>query len=309
MNDGTILVVDDELMVRELLVEILSTAGNYNILTADNGKEALDICLSHEVDLVFTDLRMPEMGGMELLAELRRDKPEIPVVILTGFGRREDAIEALRLGASNFLLKPQEVDQVHSIASKILRMRLKNRMKQRIFDFFVEERQTYHIPSELQYTLPLIDLLTEKVAHIGICNQSELMNIRLALDEALVNAIIHGNLEITSQSKGTTLDELVSFNQLVKDRSQQLPFKERRVKVSTHLSPDSVLFSIEDEGKGFDWQMIPESFEDVEILANHGRGLILIRAFMSKVEFNEKGNKITLVKLKGDSTSTPPNLL
>ncbi|RJP31483.1 MAG: response regulator [Candidatus Omnitrophota bacterium] len=302
MSEGTILVVDDELMIRELLVEILTNAGDYHILTADNGKKALNICNDYEVDLVFTDLRMPEMNGMELLAELRRDKPEIPVVILTGFGRREDAIEALRLGASNFLLKPQEVDQVHSIASKILRMRMKKRMKQRIFDFFVEERQTYYIPSEIQFTLPLIDLLTEKVECVGICNQSELMNIRLALDEAMVNAVIHGNLEITSQSKGTTLDELVAFNQLVKERSKKEPFMHRKVKVSTQLSQDHALFTIEDEGKGFDWKMIPESFEDVEILANHGRGLILIRAFMSRVDFNEKGNKITMIKLKGDQT-------
>ncbi len=303
MSEGTILVVDDELMVRELLVEMLITAGDYNILAADNGKQALTICNENDVDLVFTDLRMPEMGGMEFLAELRRQKPEIPVVILTGFGRREDAIKALRLGASNFLLKPQEVDQVHTIASKILRMRLKKRLKQRIFDFLVEERQVYTIPNELHNTLPLIDLLTEKIERVGICNQSELMNVRLALDEALVNAIVHGNLEIASQSKGNTLDELLSFNQLVKERSQMETYNTRQVQVTTQLTQDFVSFTVEDEGQGFSWQSIPDSFEDVEILANHGRGLILIHAFMSKVEFNEKGNKITMIKKKGDSAT------
>jgi CheY-like chemotaxis protein/anti-sigma regulatory factor (Ser/Thr protein kinase) len=296
MSDGTILIVDDEKMIRDLLVDMLSEAGDYEIQSAINGKEALEICENEEIDLVFTDLRMPVMTGMEFLAEVRDKKPDIPVVILTGYGRREDVIEALRLGASNFLMKPQEVELVHSIANKILRMRYKERLEQRIFEHFIEEKQVYHIPSDPRFTLPLIDLLTEKINKIGICTHSEFMNIRLALDEALVNAIIHGNLEVPSRVKGNSLDELMEFNQMVKERSGQGPYAERKVKVVVHLTQEYASFCIEDEGNGFDWKSSPTDLEDVELLANHGRGLFLIRAFMSCVEFNEKGNEITLIK-------------
>ena len=244
---------------------------------------------SREIDLVFTDLKMPVMGGLEFLAELRMQKPDIPVVILTGYGRREDVIEALRLGASNFLMKPQEVEMVHTIAAKILRMRYKERLEQRIFEHFIEEKQIYHIPSNLSFTLPLIDLLTEKIHKIGLCTRTELMNIRLALDEALVNAIIHGNLEIPSNAKGNSLEELQKFNHLVKDRGQELPFISRKVKITSEITQDYALFSIEDEGKGFDWKSLPTELDDVELLANHGRGLFLIRAFVTNVEFNEQG--------------------
>lgn len=86
MTDGTILIVDDEKMIRDLLVAMLLESGQYRMLEAENGRDALQICQSEDVDLIFTDLKMPVMGGMELLAEMRRLKPEIPIVILTGFG-------------------------------------------------------------------------------------------------------------------------------------------------------------------------------------------------------------------------------
>lgn len=296
MNDGTILIVDDESMIRDLLVDMLSDSGDYRLLTAENGRDGLNICLHEEVDLVFTDLRMPIMEGMELLAELRKHKPEIAVVILTAFGRREDVINALRLGASNFLLKPLEVEMVRSIASKILRIRHKERLEQKIFEFMREEIQSYQIPSDMRFTLPLIDIITERIVKVGICDISELMNLRLALDEALVNAIIHGNLEIPSRAKGVTLDELMTFNRLVKERSQIMPYRERKVTIHSQLSRDFVKFQIQDEGAGFDWRSIPSDLEDVEILASHGRGLFLIRAFMTSVEFNNQGNCIIMIK-------------
>lgn len=306
MSEGTILIVDDEQMIRELLVDILSAAGNYRLLTAANGEEALTVFTNQEVDLVLTDLRMPGVTGLELLAELRRIKEDVPVIILTGYGRREDVVEALRLGASNFLMKPQEIKLVHSVASKVLRVRLKERLEQQIYDYFEAESQAYKIPNILKFTFPLIDLITDKLIRIGICDNHDLTNIRLALDEALINAIIHGNLEIPSTMKGTSLSEITKFNQLVKERSLTEPYLSRNVHVEMELSQDQVKYVIIDEGNGFDWSQMPRTFEDHEILANHGRGLLLIQAFMDKVTFNDKGNSITLVKKRTKVNSEFP---
>lgn len=304
MEVGTILIVDDEKIIRDLLCAMLKEAGDYKLLTAINGKEALKICMSEEnIDLVFSDLRMPVMSGMELLVKLRKNRPEIPVVILTGYGRREDVIEALRLGASNFLLKPQEVDMVYTVASKILRMRHQEKMEKMILDFFVEDHQMFSIPNDLHYTLPIIDLLTDKILLLGICNKAELTNLRFALDEALVNAVVHGNLEIQSSAKGATLDEMMQFNNLVKERSLEPGFSDRKVTITRHLTNEFVIFSIEDQGRGFDWRTLPKTLDDMEILSNYGRGLFLIRAFMTRVEFNDKGTRITLVKEKPDSNT------
>ncbi len=303
MSEGTILIVDDEQMIRELLVDILNAAGNYRLLTAANGEEALTIFTNQAVDLVLTDLRMPGVTGLELLAELRHIKDDVPVIILTGYGRREDVIEALRLGASNFLMKPQEIKLVHKVASKVLRVRIKERLEQQIFEYFRSEKQTYQISNILKFTFPLIDLITDKLIRVGICGAHDLTNIRLALDEALINAIIHGNLEIPSTMKGASLSEITKFNQLVKERSLSEPYSSRCVHVETELTQDSVQYIIEDQGNGFDWSQMPKSFEDHEILANHGRGLLLIQAFMDDVTFNEKGNCITLLKKRAPVNS------
>lgn len=295
-NDGTILVVDDEEIMRDLMVEILSEHHNYELLTASRGEEALEICTRRPVDLVITDLRMPGMGGIRLLAELKRATPETAVVIITGYGRREDAIQALRLGASNFLLKPDEVESVSAIAEKVLRLRQQQRLSKELLAFFDREQQTYRVPSNLLYTLPLIDTLTAKLQPLGICTRAELKNVKLALDEALVNAIVHGNLEISSELKGSTLAELVGYDDEVRHRSSIEPYCNRKVTVESVIDRTSARFTIEDEGHGFDHKSLPTDFSDMDNLASHGRGLLLIRTFMDDVWFNEKGNRITMVK-------------
>ena len=298
MTQGTILIVDDEPLIQDLLVEMLHSSGDYEIYTALDGRQALERCESTDLDLIFTDLRMPRMNGMELLAELHRRNANIPVVILTGYGRREDVIEAMRLGAVNFLMKPHEIELVHNITSKILRVRNKKRLEKSLYEYCLEERQTYQIPNDLRFTLPLIDLLTNNIIQMGLCPSSELINIRLALDEALTNAIIHGNLEISSEEKGVRLKDIAAFNEMVKRKSQEEPYCHRSVTVNSFITRAEIRFDIEDEGHGFEWRQLPHTYDEEEVLNSHGRGLFLIRSFMDEVRFNEAGNRITLVKRK-----------
>lgn len=305
MYTGTILIVDDEEQIRGIIHGMLEVNNDYRLLTASNGREALDVCAREEIDLVFTDLRMPVMDGLAFLRELRNRGSEIPVVIISGYGEREDVITALRLGASNFLLKPNEVKMVLSLADRILRVRQKDILKQKVYNYFVKETQTYRIPTNLQYTLPLIDIITDKVVQVGVCDQTDLMNLRIALDEALVNAIVHGNLEISSKEKGNSLQDLIHFNEMVREKSRTEPYCNKRVEVTLSLTPEEARFEVADEGPGFDWRNLPTSFEDVSLLSNHGRGLILIHTFMNRIEFNGKGNRIVMVKRRNGAPAAP----
>ena len=298
MPEGRILIVDDEEVIRDLMSDLLKEEGDYEIFTAASGEEALNVCAGNEIDLVFSDLRMPGMSGTQLLEFLKRDFPELPVVIITGYGGREDVIDALRLGASNFLLKPIEVEMVASIASRLISLRHREKLSAQVFDFLIEEKSEFSIPSDLRYTLALIDQIAAPLEKLAICSGAELKNVRLALDEALVNAVVHGNLEISSEQKGSTLAELVEYDQLVKTRSQQEPYRNRRIRISTEINASGARFTIEDEGNGFDHSVIPADFSEVDNLTSHGRGLLLIKAFMDEVSFNQKGNIITMCKAK-----------
>jgi len=108
---GTILIAEDEVVLRESLAELLASEG-YRVLEAGNGKEAWELASSEQVDVVLSDVRMPEMDGMALLDALHEMAPELPVVMLTAYGTVNDAVSAMRAGAIDYLLKPVQFEEV-----------------------------------------------------------------------------------------------------------------------------------------------------------------------------------------------------
>ena len=106
-----ILIAEDETVLRESLAELLTDEG-YEVVQAPDGKAAYKAVLERPVDLVLSDVRMPEMDGMQLLAELHKLAPETPVIMLTAYGTVESAVAAMRLGARDYLLKPVQFDDV-----------------------------------------------------------------------------------------------------------------------------------------------------------------------------------------------------
>ena len=100
-----ILYIDDELLVRESLAKYLERCG-YEVMQAETGEKGVEIFQLQRPDAVLVDLRMPGMGGLEVLERVNRESPETPVVLISGAGMLQDAIEALRLGAWDFITKP-----------------------------------------------------------------------------------------------------------------------------------------------------------------------------------------------------------
>ena len=117
----TILVVDDETSHLESLQRIFKREG-YHILTAESGKQALDLIRNHHVHLVLTDLVMPGMSGAELLKACRTVSPETEVVVMTAFGTIETAVEAMKNGAFDFITKPLKKVFVTKVVRQALEM-------------------------------------------------------------------------------------------------------------------------------------------------------------------------------------------
>ena len=106
-----LLVVDDEESVRNLLQRILEEAG-YQVSTAANGKEALYKVSLGETELVLLDIKMPEMSGIEVLSKLSADSPDTCAIMVTSIAETETAVEAMKLGAYDYILKPFDRDDV-----------------------------------------------------------------------------------------------------------------------------------------------------------------------------------------------------
>ncbi len=110
----TILVVDDELSMREFLKILLEKEG-YRILTAADGSEALSLADRNTIDLVVSDIRMPGISGLELLAALKEKNADLPVIMITAFASPDDAVTAMKNGAFDYITKPFNVDEIKSV--------------------------------------------------------------------------------------------------------------------------------------------------------------------------------------------------
>ncbi len=117
-----ILVVDDDSSVRIGLKKLLEMDNEYTVLEASHGKEGLEVLRSKKVDLVILDLKMPIMSGEEMFEELKKRYPDLPVIILTGHGTIENAVDFIKEGAVDFLEKPTKAERINVIIKNALKI-------------------------------------------------------------------------------------------------------------------------------------------------------------------------------------------
>ncbi len=114
-----ILVIEDDSKMRNGLVELLSEEG-YEVDSAENGQKGLEAARRADYDIVLTDLIMPSVSGMDVLREMKRAKPKTHVILITAFATVENAVEAMKNGASDYITKPFKVDEVQTKIRKVI---------------------------------------------------------------------------------------------------------------------------------------------------------------------------------------------
>jgi DNA-binding NtrC family response regulator len=117
---GAVLIVDDDADMRELAYDMLKDRG-HQVATAGSGEEALRRLTEEDYAVVLTDLRMKGMQGLELLTQIKRDHPDINVILMTAFGSVETAVEAMKHGASDYLTKPVKKDELIRVVERVIR--------------------------------------------------------------------------------------------------------------------------------------------------------------------------------------------
>src|SRR5512139_2625634 len=115
-----ILVVDDEKEIREFLSKALTRIAGFHVEMAEDGEEALKKIEQDKLDLILTDLKMPKVDGLKLITEIAKTKPEILTILMTGHGTIDSALEAMKRGASDYLTKPINLDELVLRIQKVL---------------------------------------------------------------------------------------------------------------------------------------------------------------------------------------------
>jgi DNA-binding NtrC family response regulator len=119
MGKKRVLVIDDERIVLDSITKILKEE-NFEVDVTLSGRQGLEWAIAKDYDIVLTDLRMPDIGGMRVLRDVKRAKPTMPVVMITGFSNVKSAVEAMKLGAAEYLEKPFAPDALVKVIQKAL---------------------------------------------------------------------------------------------------------------------------------------------------------------------------------------------
>jgi CheY-like chemotaxis protein len=291
----TILVVDDSAFDRHLIGQLLASLGELRVVFASNARDGLTAIEKESPAVVLTDLVMPDMEGLELVQQVRARYPHISVILVTAYGSEEVAMQALRAGAANYIPKKRLARDLVPTIRHVISITAMTRERRRILRCMVQRESEFVLENDPDLILPLLKLLHEEIEGLNICDQGCQLQVGVALQEALYNALFHGNLEVDSELRQE--DERL-FDALADERRAQEPFSLRRIRVHVQLDREKAQFVVADDGPGFDPSIINRPVQPEDLNRIGGRGLLLIRTFMDEVSFNSAGNKITMVKFR-----------
>jgi serine/threonine-protein kinase RsbW len=272
-----ILIVDNSAELRARLPEDLRALG-HEVITIAERAEALmrtdldefDVIISDLVEDADSDLDANETSSAKrkrLFVTVTNPKPETP---------EPHIVKAFKIATVNLLADSHDPSDLREIVEKVLSFKLCCVDEPKVLAQ-THEKIDLELPSDLSLMNGVLQYLLERVARLGLI-QPERSNLFVALDEAFVNAVKHGN----KNNPGKLL------------------------RITAELSPSEAVFTVEDEGEGFDVQQIPDPTDPANLFKTSGRGVLLIYNIMDEVEYSERGTRVKMVKRPEGLPQTGP---
>jgi len=273
MKQVRVLVVEDSKTMQIFLRNLLEPE-DYEVVVANDGESGLDLFQQGMVenrpfDIVMTDVVMPRMSGLDLLKKVRTLNRDTIVVVLTSDANVDTAIEALNLGANNFLHKPPNSEEILAVMWRATKQR-EIFLENAELNPFTERTIHIEIPSQLKFIKGIAHNIIADAKLMGY-DENELRDkIPVTVDEAVTNAIKHGN----------------KFQE------------DKKVYIDIHIDIDRIKIVVADEGAGFNVKAVPDPTDPTNFLKPSGRGILFMSIGMDEVRYNEKGNILTLIKYR-----------
>lgn len=303
----TALIVDDSEGDREIARRLLEQDTALSVVCVDDGAQALQFIDDAAPDVIVTDLRMPKVDGLAVVERVRRQLPGVPVVLMTAHGSESIAMEALQRGAASYVPKVQLAERLLSTVLEVLALSQAARSHQRLIDCLTRTEFEFQLDNDPELIPALVDLVQQMVAGVQLCDANGRVRIAVALEEALLNALYHGNLEISREQMRSDTAGNGSLPSLADLRRNQPPYRDRKIHLAADITTNRARFVIRDEGPGFNLAEIPDPDNPENVERANGRGLLLIQTFMDDVQFNEAGNEVVMEMqvLKPPETTAP----
>lgn len=250
-----ILIIDDHDDLATSLEEVFSSMG-HSVAMMGSRADALEVTNFEQFDLVITDLDVQSSRSPNLN------------------GDGDEHIKAFKVSAANFTRSEFEESELKEIVATVLDYKTRH-IDKRDSVQDLHEHIEFEVPSAISLMHIVLEYLMKRVEKLGVV-KAEQSNLFVALDEAFVNAVKHGNKFDTK----------------------------KLVRIIAEVSKQEARFTIEDEGEGFDVNSIPDPLDPSNLFKTSGRGVLFIYNIMDEVKYNERGNRLTMIKRSDPEPAT-----
>ena len=250
---ATVLVVEDSPFFARQVTKLLAPIEDLNISYAETLSAALEAIKRDSPAVILTDLILPDGEGLELVQRVRSEHPKMQVILMTAYGSEEIAMRALRAGAANYIAKKNIATELVPLLRQVLEMAAWTQERAKILRCMVRHESVFVLENDPKLITAFMNLVREELAGLDLWDQTGLIQVSIALQEALINAIYHGNLEVDSEHR--QVDERI-FDAVAEERRQCDPYRTRKVRIHVQLDRDVARFSVSDDGPGFDTSQV-----------------------------------------------------
>ena len=289
--NSKILLIEDDRGITVTLQRLLESEG-HAVAVESRGDTGLARAGAEAFDVVLTDFKLPGSSGLDLVRELHAVKPRLPIILMTAEAVTAVLLKALQQVAVSFVPKLNLSHYLARTLDHVLKLSRTER-RQRLVGYLCQTESSFSLENDPELIAPLVAHLQEGAARLEGMDETMRMQLGVALHEGLLNAMYHGNLEVSSELReaGET-----AFMAAAEERRRNWPHRDRRVHVKATMTPSEAVFVIRDEGPGFNPDAIPDPTAPDNLSKASGRGILLMRTFVDDMRYSATGNELTLVK-------------
>lgn len=288
---ASLLIVAESAEDRDQITQLLAENSQWKLYTAasaDNARSQLEQC---GIDLLLLEMDTHKSAD-DLVPLVREQFPRVPILIIAPDNNHDALVKALVLGAASYVPRGRLSRELPATIKRLLALSSRE-YRRRLAECLHSDQCRMVVRSDLEMIPAVVGYLRNSAEDFGLCDIRDSFRMAVALEEALTNAVIHGNLEVGSELRA--VDEC-AYAALLDRRLAEEPYRSRTVQVDSYFDAEEVHVVITDEGPGFDPNKVPDPTDPANLEKPHGRGLMLMGSFMDEVQYNDKGNQVTLWK-------------